>query len=74
MLFRSRIYRNSTTQSSSLTGTSIGQFVVEATGTLSSTVSINSSNHIRPVITLKGSLTLVSGDGSVTSPYVVSTN
>lgn len=59
---------------SSLTGTSIGQFVVEATGTLSSTVSINSSNHIRPVITLKGSLTLVSGDGSVTSPYVVSTN
>ncbi len=59
---------------SSLTGTSIGQFVVEATGTLSSTVSINSSNHIRPVITLKGSLTLVFGDGSVTSPYVVSTN
>ena len=59
---------------SSLTGTSIGQFVVEATGTLSSTVSINSSNYIRPVITLKGSLTLVSGDGSVTSPYVVSTN
>lgn len=59
---------------SSLTGTSIGQFVVEATGTLNSTVSINSSNYIRPVITLKGSLTLVSGDGSVTSPYVVSTN
>lgn len=59
---------------SSLTGTSIGQFVVEATGTLSSTVSINSSNYIRPVITLNGSLTLVSGDGSVTSPYVVSTN
>lgn len=59
---------------SSLTGTSIGQFVVEATGTLSSTVSINSSNYIRPVLTLKGSLTLVSGDGSVTSPYVVSTN
>lgn len=59
---------------SSLTGTSIGQFVVETTGTLSSTVSINSSNYIRPVITLKGSLTLVSGDGSVTSPYVVSTN
>lgn len=59
---------------SSLTGTSIGQFVVEATGTLNSAVSINSSNYIRPVITLKGSLTLVSGDGSVTSPYVVSTN
>ncbi len=59
---------------SSLTGTSIGQFVVESTGTLNSTVSINSSNYIRPVITLKGSLTLVSGDGSVTSPYVVSTN
>ncbi|CCY79740.1 unknown [Mycoplasma sp. CAG:877] len=59
---------------SSLTGTSIGQFVVEATGTLNSTVSINSSNYIRPVITLKGSLILVSGDGSVTSPYVVSTN
>lgn len=59
---------------SSLTGTSIGQFVVETTGTLNSTVSINSSNYIRPVITLKGSLTLVSGDGSVTSPYVVSTN
>ena len=38
---------------SSLTGTSIGQFVVEATGTLNSTVSINSSNYIRPVITLK---------------------
>ena len=59
---------------SSLTGTSIGQFVVETTGTLNSAVSINSSNYIRPVITLKGSLTLVSGDGSVTSPYVVSTN
>lgn len=59
---------------SSLTGTSIGQFVVETTGTLSSTVSINSSNYIRPVITLKGSLALASGDGSVTSPYVVSTN
>ena len=59
---------------SSLTGTSIGQFVVETTGALSSTVSINSSNYIRPVITLKGSLALASGDGSVTSPYVVSTN
>lgn len=59
---------------SSLTGTSIGQFVVETTGALSSTVSINSSNYIRPVITLKGSLALASGDGTVTSPYVVSTN
>lgn len=58
----------------SLAGYAIGQSIVKEDGSLSGALSANSGSYIRPVITLKGSLALTGGDGSIASPYVISTD
>lgn len=58
----------------SLAGYAIGQSIVKEDGSLSGALSANSGSYIRPVITLKGSLALAGGDGSIASPYVISTD